>query len=71
MLDDARHKNNMGANMHDFENCLQTYNLSYEKQGVNNWLQRGCYPPYEVEKNSMPGAYPLGFSQTQLSNCNL
>jgi hypothetical protein len=25
----------------------------------------------EVEKNSRPEAYPLGYSQTQLFNCNL
>jgi hypothetical protein len=71
MLDDAKHRNNMGANRHDFENCWQTSNLIYENHGANIWLQRGCYPPCEVAKNSRPDAYPLGFSQTQLSNYNL
>jgi len=36
MLDDDNHKNNMGANMHDFESCWQTYNHSYEKHGANS-----------------------------------
>ena len=37
MLDAASHKKNMGANMHDFENCWQTYNLSYENNGANKY----------------------------------
>jgi hypothetical protein len=45
--------------------------LAMKNYGANNWLQRGCYPPCEVAKNNRPGAYPLGFSQTQISNCNL
>jgi hypothetical protein len=37
MLDDARHKNDMVTKMHDFANCLQTSNLSYENHGANKW----------------------------------